>query len=312
MISSEPARVLLVRKSVETLAALFALVFLSFLFLYLMPGGPFDEEVALNPEIKQTLLRQWALDRGFFTQFLYYLLNLFSGSLGMSMNQPNKKVVEIIFAGASQTFFLNMFAVFIVYASSFSTSILLTLWTNSFLNPLIRFLNIVAVSLPALFLGPVLIYTFGFYLQWLPTAFLKSPLHYVLPLLTLSFRSWGQLNLLLAESLRETMKHDFIRTAKAKGLSHEQVILRHAFKNSLIPILSVSGPTIVGIISGSFLVEILFSIPGLGQQFVESLNLRDYPVIMGLVLLYGCSMILLTNVFDVISKLVDPRISEVR
>ncbi len=312
MISSRTVRALLIRKTIETLAALFALIFFSFLFLHLLPGGPFDEEVSLSAEVRLNLSKLWALDQSFFSQFLFYLKNLLSGNLGASMIQTNKPVIDIIYGGIAQTFFLNIFAVFIIFISSFVTSTFGTLRPSSILNGALRFLNVIAVSLPSLFLGPILIYIFGFYLHWLPTAFLKSPLHYILPLLTLSFRPWGQMNLLLSNSLNETMRLDFIRTAKAKGLSSEQIVLRHAYKNSVMPILSVSGPMIVGIISGSFLVEILFSIPGLGQQFVESLNLRDYPVIMALVLLYGCSMILLTNLFDVLSMCIDPRMREAR
>jgi oligopeptide transport system permease protein len=116
------------------------------------------------------------------------------------------------------------------------------------------------------------------------------------------------LNLLLGNSLHETLQLDFIRTAKAKGLSEWRILVNHAYKNSLMPVLSLSGPLIVGLISGSFLVEVLFSVPGLGQQFVESLNLRDYPVVMGLVLVYGAGLILLTNIFDVCALWLDPRI----
>lgn len=307
MTSREDVRVLFTRKLVETLTALLALVFLSFLFLHAMPGGPFDEEISLNPSIKENLIQQWALDQPFLTQFSHYLKGLLRGDLGFSMVQTGKTVSELLVQGFSQTLVLNLLAVIASYILAFFTSSLATIKAGSFVARGVETLNVVAISLPSLFLGPVLIYLFGFYLNLLPTAFLSSPVHYILPVLTLSIRPWAQLNLLLTNSLQETMQLDFIRTAKAKGLSRWQILVNHAYKNSLMPILSMSGPLIVGLISGSFLVEILFSIPGLGQQFVESLNLRDYPVVMGLVLVYGVSLIVLTNVFDACALWLDPR-----
>lgn len=308
MTSSGDVRVHLLRKLLETLTALLALVIVTFLFLHSMPGGPFDDEVSLNPAIKENLIRAWALDQPFSTQFFSYLKNLARGDLGSSMVQNGKTVGDILSQGFSQTLILNLLAVIVSYLLAFASTTLAAVYRDSLLSRGLGIVNILAISLPSLFLGPVLIYFFGFYLNLLPTAFLATPLHYILPTLTLSLRPWAQLHMLLNNSLQETLQMDFIRTAKAKGLSRLQILTHHAYKNSLMPILAMSGPLIVGLISGSFLVEVLFSVPGLGQQFVESLNLRDYPVVMGLVLIYGSSMIFLTNFFDVVALWADPRI----
>jgi len=310
MTSNGDVRVLLLRKLLETLTALLALVIVSFLFLHAMPGGPFDEEVSLNPAIKENLLRVWSLDQPVPVQFLSYLKNLLAGDLGSSMVQTGKSVSEILSQGLSQTILLNFMSIVLAYSLALATTMITSLDQSSLFSRSVGFVNILAVSLPSLFLGPILIYFFGFYLNILPTAFLSSPLHYILPTLTLSLRPWAQLHILLDNSLQETLHLDYIRTAKAKGLTRAQILFRHAYKNSVMPILSMSGPLIVGLISGSFLVEVLFSVPGLGQQFVESLNQRDYPVVMGLALFYGSSLIVLTNVFDVVALWVDPRIRE--
>lgn len=312
MISREDVRVLFLRKLLETLTALLALVFVTFLFLHSMPGGPFDDEASLNPAVKENLIRIWALDQPFLAQFFSYLKHLALGDMGASMAQTGKTVGEILSQGFSQTVALNVLAVLVAYGFAFVTTALTAMNGESLVSRAVGFVNLLAISLPSLFLGPVLIYFFGFYLNLLPTAFLSSPIHYILPTLTLSLRPWAQLNMLLGNSLQETLRLDFIRTAKAKGLSRIQVLLHHAYKNSLIPVLAMSGPLIVGLISGSFLVEVLFSVPGLGQQFVESLNLRDYPVVMGLVLVYGASMIIMTNIFDVVALWADPRIRGTR
>ncbi|HEY8272353.1 MAG TPA: ABC transporter permease [Pseudobdellovibrionaceae bacterium] len=303
-------RVFFLRKVLETLTALLALMFLTFLLLYKMPGGPFDEEVSLNPAVKENLFKLWHLDKPFLMQFAHYMQNIFQGNLGNSMAQTGKAVTEILQQGFSQTLMLNLLAIALVYFFAFATSFFCALKSGSIFVSGIHFLTVMSISLPSLFLGPVLIYFFGFHLKLLPTAFLSTPWHYILPSLTLSLRPWAQLHLLLENSLKETLQLEFIRMAKAKGLSPWQVLLNHAYKNSLMPVLSLSGPLIVGLISGSFLVEILFSIPGLGQQFVESLNLRDYPVVMGLVLVYGTSLIFLTNIFDICASWLDPRIRE--
>lgn len=310
MTSKETVRVFVLRKLLETLMALLALVFLTFVFLHSLPGGPFDEEVSLNPAVKENLVRLWALDQSFWSQFVHYLSGLMRGELGESMIQNGKTVEAVLAQGISQTLGLNLLAVVAAYALAFVTSAVSAVQGDSWLRRGIDVVGLLAISLPSLFLGPVLIYFCGFYLNLLPTAFLSGPLNYILPVLTLSLRPWAQLNLLLGNSLRETLRLDFIRTAKAKGLSGLQILLHHAYKNSLTPVLSLSGPLIVGLISGSFLVEVLFSIPGLGQLFVESLNLRDYPVVMGLVLVYGTTLIVLTNIFDLLSIWLDPRLRE--
>lgn len=301
---------LVLRKVLETVLALFALVFLSFMFLRLMPGGPFDDEFAFNPLVKESLRQLWGLDDSFLLQFARYLAHLLSGNLGLSMVHPDTAVADLLSQGFRQTVVLNLVAIAISFALAFVTSGLSVLSGTSWLGRGIQVFSILGISMPALFLGPVLIYFFGFYFNWLPTAFLTTPWHYVLPVITLSLRPWAQLNMILTNTLRETFGLDFIRTAKAKGLSRYQVLMGHAFKNSLLPVVGISGPMIAGLISGSFMVEILFSIHGLGQQFAESLNQRDYTVILGLVLAYGVTLIVLTNVFETIAVWADPRIRD--
>lgn len=301
---------LLVRKFLETLLALFALVFLSFLFMHLLPGGPFHDEVSFNPAVKESLRELWALDQPFLNQFVHYVKNLSTGNLGESMIHAGTSVSEILIRGFQQTMTLNLLAIVLSFSAAFVSSALSLLYFESWVDRSFQGLSLLGISLPSLFLGPVLIYFFGFYWNLLPTAFLSSPVHYILPVITLSLRPWAQLNLLLCNNLRETMNLDFIRTARAKGLSRGKVLLGHALKNSVLPVLSLSGPMIATLISGSFLVEILFSIHGLGQQFADSLNQRDYPVILGLVLAYGVTLIILTNIFEMIAVWVDPRIRE--
>jgi oligopeptide transport system permease protein len=296
------------RKIVETLAALIALSFLTFLFLHFMPGGPFDEDVSFNPLVRENLQKQWSLDQPFLVQYFLYLKNLMGGNFGTSMVQTGRSVADVLTGDMAQTVALNSLALLGAYFFAFFSSAYAALNPHRIWARLLEGMNVIAISMPSLFLGPVLIYVFGFYFNLLPTAFLTSPRHYILPVLTLGLRPWAQINLLLTNSLRESLRQDFVRTARAKGVRRRDILFRHALKNSMMPLMSLSGPLIVSLISGSFLVEIIFSIPGLGRQFVESLNLRDYPVVMALVLVYGTSLILLTHVFDGMAWSLDPRL----
>jgi len=295
------------QKIFEILVALLVLIFLTFAFLHAMPGGPFDEEASFNPAVRENLVKLWALDDPFLWQFWHYLKNIVHGDLGNSMVQTGRSVRGILYSGLAMTLGLNMLAILVSYVGAFLTSLAGTLKANTIWGRTLEVFNVLAISMPSLFVGPVLIYFFAFYLNLLPAALLTSPAHYILPVVTLSLRPWAQMNLLLTNSLIETLQLDYIRTARAKGLSRLRIVVGHALKNSLMPILSLSGPLVVGLISGSFVVEILFAIPGLGQQFVESLNLRDYPVVMALVLSYGTTLIVLTNVFDFCAAWLDPR-----
>lgn len=304
--------VLSFQKTFEILAALFFLTLMTFALLHALPGGPFDEDTPLNPLVRQSIHNYWSLDKSFFAQFFIYLENIAEGDFGQSMSQPGRSVGDVLLAGVRQTLSLNLIAISIAYISAFATSLISTLKAGSVTARIIEGMNVIAISMPSLFLGPVLIYIFAFYFDLLPSAFLTSPEHYILPSVTLVLRPWAQMNLLLTNSLRDNLRLDYIRTARAKGLSKLRILLRHALKNSMMPVLSLSGPLIVGLISGSFIVEILFAIPGLGQQFVESLNLRDYPVVMALVLFYGAGLIMLTNVFDFFAHMLDPRLREER
>jgi oligopeptide transport system permease protein len=230
------------------------------------------------------------------------------GNFGTSMVQTGRSVADVLTGDMAQTVALNSLALLGAYFFAFFSSAYAALNPHRIWARLLEGMNVIAISMPSLFLGPVLIYVFGFYFNLLPTAFLTSPRHYILPVLTLGLRPWAQINLLLTNSLRESLRQDFVRTARAKGVRRRDILFRHALKNSMMPLMSLSGPLIVSLISGSFLVEIIFSIPGLGRQFVESLNLRDYPVVMALVLVYGTSLILLTHVFDGMAWSLDPRL----
>ncbi|MNS99104.1 Dipeptide transport system permease protein DppB [compost metagenome] len=217
---------------------------------------------------------------------------------------------SIIASGLSNTLLLNLVACLLVFVLAFGFSLLAMRYQGRFLEKAIDQGMVILISLPGLFLGPFLIYLFGFYFSLLPIAFLTTPAHYILPVLALSLRPMAYLVRLLKNSLQDNMHSDFARTATAKGLSPWSVLVKHVLRNSLIPVLSYSGPLLVSLISGSFLVEILFAIPGLGSDFVQALNDRDYTVITGLTLFFAALLIIINSLLDIAMRWVDLRLQE--
>ncbi|WP_413560516.1 ABC transporter permease [Bdellovibrio sp. HCB209] len=300
----------LLKKSFEIIASLAVLVALSFLLLKALPGGPFDDEAALHPTVKAALSEQWGLQESTFAQVSKYLVSLLQGDLGVSMAHPDQRISSMIANGFGNTLSLNLISLVCVVIGAFALSLLSQRYRGGFFEKSVDQVMITCISLPSLFWGPLLIYFFGFYLNLLPTAFLTSPVNYILPVLTLSLRPLASLVRLLKTSLKENYDQDYVRTAKAKGVHEWPILLNHVLRNSLIPFLSYLGPLLVGMLSGSFLVEMLFAIPGLGGMFIAALADRDYTLIVGLTLFYGALLIIVNSLIDILMRAVDPRIQE--
>ncbi|WP_373997879.1 ABC transporter permease [Bdellovibrio bacteriovorus] len=275
-----------------------------------LPGGPFDEETALNPLVKEKLQEHWKVDQSWVGQATSYLTSLVQGDLGVSMTRPERTVTEIISQGVANTLTLNALALLFILVGAFVISLVAVRFKDTWLEYLIDQTVIAFLSLPSLFWGPLLIYFFGFYWNVFPVAFLTGPSHYVLPLLTLCLRPLAVLIRLLKNSLNENLQQDYVRTARAKGVKVWNILFHHVLKNSLIPFLSYVGPLIVSLLSGSFLVEVLFAVPGLGTEFISALNDRDYTLIVGLTLFYGALLVLVNSFIDVLIKIADPRLRE--
>lgn len=282
----------------------------TFFLLKALPGGPFDQDQALNPLVKQKMMEHWDIEMSWGAQVRSYFGALFKGDLGVSMARPDRSVAEIISQGVSNTLALNGISLLFVLVGALVISILAVKYRETWFETLIDQSVIAFLSLPSLFWGPLLIFLFGFYWNLLPVAFLLSPLHYILPLLTLSLRPLASLIRVLKNSMNQNFIQDYVRTARAKGVGTWRILIFHVLKNSLIPFLSYCGPLIVSLLSGSFLVEMLFAIPGLGSEFVSALNDRDYTLIVGLTLFYGTLLIFVNTGIEILLRIVDPRLRE--
>lgn len=300
----------LIKKAFEIFASLAVLVALSFLLLKALPGGPFDNEAALHPTVKAVLSEQWGLHDSTLTQSFKYLGSLVHGDLGVSMAHPDQRVSSIISNGFGNTISLNLLTLILVVVSAFALSLLSERYRGGIFEKSVDQLMITFIALPSLFWGPLLIYLFGFYLDLLPTAFLSEPKNYILPILTLGLRPLASLVRILKTSLKQNYEMDYVRTAKSKGVEEWNILFHHVLRNSMIPFLSYLGPLLVGLLSGSFLVEMLFAIPGLGGQFIMALSDRDYTLIVGLTLFYGSMLIVVNSFIDVLMRAADPRMRD--
>ncbi len=300
----------ILKKVFELGGSLLLLASFCFLLLKLLPGGPFDEEVSLNPLVKENMIQHWGLQESTISQLGHYLISLLKGDWGLSMASPDQTVLAIIYRGLSHTLSLSLVTLLFAVLGAFGIAFLAVFYRDKWVEVFIDQVLICLLSLPSLFLGPVLIYIFGFYFNLLPVAFLNSPSHYILPVASLGLRPLSLLARILKSSLLENLNADYVRTAQAKGVGNFKILSRHVLRNSMIPFLSYSGMLIAFLLSGSFLVEMLFAIPGLGSQFITSISDRDYTMVVGLALFYGILLIVMNALMDFGITMVDPRMRE--
>lgn len=296
-----------IRKIFGLLLSLWVLLTLTFLCLLSLPGSPFSEERKLHPLILKNLQGHWSPDLGILAKYQAYFEGIASGYLGPSMSQPGLSVAEIISRDFQASFWLNVAALFLSCFFGLTLALTLSFLRSERANQYFFRISSVLMALPALFFAPVLIYIFAISLRVFPVAKLETSSAAVLPLIALCIRPIFQLARFLLIRIIENEKQTFIRAARSKGLRRGRIVFIHLLKVSLIPFVLYSVPTMVGLLSGSFLVEVLFAIPGTGSQFVEALGQRDYPLILGITLVYGFFMITLSHIAEFAVLFLDPR-----
>lgn len=280
----------------------------TFLMLRLLPGGPFDSDKALPPEVMANIERKYHLDKPIFSQYLLYLGDLVRGDLGESFKYVGRSVGDILAETLPNSLKLGTYSLLLAFLLGIPLGAVAAARHNSIWDTSAMFMAISGVALPSFLVGPLLILFFTFYLQLLPPALWESPLHYIMPVLTLGLRPAAILARLTRSSVLDCIHADFVRTARAKGLSKRVVLFKHVLKNSLLPVLSMSGPLVANVLSGSFIVELIFAVPGMGKHFVQSVTNRDYPLILGVTLLYAALLIVANLMVDLLYAIVDPRI----
>ena len=290
------------------LPVLIAVAAITFALMHLVPGGPWDSNRRLPPAAEENLNRRYGLDKPLPEQFIDYLADLVQGDLGVSYRSLNRPVSAIIWDGARVSFTLGFIALVVAVGFGFPMGLLAALRQNTVIDyASVGFVSIGA-SLPSFVTGMLLLVVFSAELHLLPTAGWGSFRQAIMPVLALSILPAAYISRVTRASMLEVLQQDYVRTARAKGLREQVIVLRHVVRNGLIPVLTVIGPVAAALVTGSFIIEYLFSIPGIGRAFVTSIGARDYGVIMGTTLFYTLVVVLFNLVVDILYVFVDPRI----
>jgi len=299
---------LLLKRLVYGVIVLWAVATLTFILLRLAPGGPFDSERKLPPEIIANLEAKYHLNEPVLEQYIRYLAALARGDLGPSYKYLDRDVTEIIADTLPTSALLGALAVLFAVSISFPLGLFAAYYRESVIDRLCLFVATLGISLPNFILGALLIWSVALQLGWLQAGRWDDWSSVILPMVTLGAAPAAYLSALLRSSLIESLNEDFVRTARAKGAREQAVIAKHALRNSLIPILTVMGPLIAALLTGSFVVEYVFAIPGMGRFFITAVTDRDYPLIMGVTLVYTTILVGANLAVDLLYGWVDPRI----
>lgn len=282
---------------------------ITFLLMHAVPGGPFDEDkMPLPPAAKANILRKYGLDRPLWEQYLRYMWNALHLDFGIPFQSPTETVLQLIARVWPPTIQLGLMTIAVAYGFGLLFGILAALRQNSWLDYSVTFLANLGITVPNFVVATWLILIFSVRLRWLPTGGWERPEHVIMPVLAYALAPMAMVARYTRVSMLEALRADYIRTARAKGLSEKQVILRHVFKNALIPLITVLGPEIPNRLTGSIFIESVFRVPGLGRFFVTSTWERDYPMIMALILLIALLWGIMYLISDLLYTMADPRV----
>lgn len=287
---------------------LFLVATITFGLMHAIPGGPFTSERNLTPEIEQALMEKYNLDAPLYEQYFDYMGDLMQGDLGVSYKKKGVTVNEIITQTFPASAKIGVLAVIVILLIGIPLGILSALKQNSAVDYVIMIAATIGVTIPSFVVGSFIIYIFAGKLAWIPAGGLDEWKSYIGPVIALAGFSIAYVTRLTRSSMLEVLRQDYIRTARANGLSKWSVIGKHALKNALIPVVTYIGPMVASILTGSFVVEKIFAIPGMGKYFVESVTNRDYTVLMGITIFYAAIYIVMVFIVDIAYGLIDPRI----
>ena len=299
-----------IRIVVSTVLTLWTIATITFVLMHSIPGSPFtriDDE--FGPMIQAMMEERYGLNDPLHVQYGRYLANLVRGDLGFSLTRPGLRANAIIARTFPPSARLGLMAI----ALSFTTGILLGVTAavnqGKLADKIALFFATLGITTPNFVFATLFIYVFGVHLRWFPVMGIDSPAHYVLPLIALSIGTVAFVSRLTRSSVLDVIRQDFIRTARAKGLTRQSVLYKHVLRNAIIPVITVLGPVLATTLTGSFVIESIFAIPGLGNQLVNAVSNRDYTMIMAMTLFFSFILVLGNMLVDILYSVVDPRIT---
>lgn len=300
---------LIISRLVQGVPVLLAVATVTFFLIRAAPGGPFDAERSLPANVIEKLEGRYNLDAPLFSQYVDYLGGLVVGDFGPSFRYPNRSVTELIATGLPITAELALYALMIAVVCGCAAGMTAALRPRTVQDYVPMALAMTGICLPAFLLGPILVLVFGIWLDWLPVSgWGYSPGDKILPSVTLGAAYAAYIARLTRGGVIEVLSSDYIRTARAKGLSMPVVMIRHALRGGLSPVVAFLGPAVAGLLTGSFVVETIFQIPGLGRFYVQAAFNRDYTMIMGTTILLSALVVVMNILSDLLAAWMNPRL----
>ncbi|MDN5351434.1 MAG: oligopeptide transport system permease protein [Clostridiales bacterium] len=298
----------LLKRILITVLTILVIITITFIMMHAIPGGPFTREKALPDAVLEALNKKYHLDDPLWKQYLDYLKGVISLDLGPSFQKTGMTVNDFIREGFPATMKIGLGAVIAIIVLGIPAGIFAALKVGKWQDNIIMLMVTLGVTIPSFVMATLIIYIFSAKLGWLPSNGLTSWKHMIGPVIALSGFSMSFVARMTRSSMLEVLQQDYIRTARAKGISENKVIFKHALKNALIPVITYLGPMIAALLTGSFVIEKIFAIPGIGKHFVESVGNRDYTVILGITIFYSLFLVVMVLIVDILYGIIDPRI----
>ena len=293
----------IVKRVAMGIFSVFIVATLTFFIMNLVPGGPFVAEKSISKAAQQALAEKYGLDKPLGVQYLNYMNSLIHGDMGLSLKQRGRTVNQMPVSARTAGL-----AVVVALCVGIPLGCLSAYNRGKWADNLIIVFATCGIAIPSFISSVVLLYTFGMNLKLLPTVGLNEPAAYIMPVTALAIYPTAYITRLMRSSLLDVMGQDYMRTARAKGVSSVKILFKHALRNAILPVITYVGPMLAGLMTGSFVVEKIFSIPGLGRDFVSAITNRDYTMIMGTTILLSSMVIIANVIVDILYKIIDPRI----
>lgn len=298
----------IIKRFATALLTVWVVVSLTWFMMQAIPGDPFQSEKRVIPELKEQIRAHYGLDKPLVVQYGMYMKNFLHGNLGMSFLRKDRTVNTIIRDGLPYTADLGLRSIALGCTVGIVLGIVAALNHNKGWDRFSIFIAIVGVSIPAFVIASVTQYFLGVKLKILPVAQYKSFAHTIMPTLALSLSMIAQVARFMRSQMLDVIGQDYIKTAKAKGLSQLKIVWSHEIRNAILPVITIMGPLIAGILAGSFVIENIFAIPGIGKFYIWSINTHDYPLITGITAFIGTLMVFINLIIDILYGFIDPRI----
>jgi len=298
----------ILKRAIMSLITAFLVATLTFFVMNMVPGGPFLSEKAVTPQAQAAMEAKYGLDKPLFQQYTTYMTGILKGDFGLSIKKRGRTVSQIIGTKFPVCAKVGGLALILAVCTGIPLGAVAAFNRGKFIDNLLVVLSTAGIAIPSFLSSTILIYIFTTKLKWLPSLGLKDAQSYIMPVVALALYPTFYMARLMSSSMLDVMGQDYMRTAKAKGVTTFKAIFKHALRNAILPVITYLGPLLAALMTGSFIIEKIFNIPGLGSEFVSSITSRDYPMIMGTTIFLAVFIIIMNLFVDIAYAIVDPRI----